>query len=232
MTTLTIMHENSPNCRPRKNGLKPVFLVLHYTEINETDTHARFMNAQDDVSSHYVVATDGRVIQYVDETMRAWHAGVSYWNGVTDINSASIGIEIVNAGAPANYPAFNATQMKSVIELCRDILSRHPDIISAHILGHSDIAPDRKLDPGPAFDWELLAQNGIGVMPQDDDGSIPDLATVDTYLTVIGYNPHLDVTLKLRAFAAHYDRAHWNESGDISPVTLRKVRAMTKMIRT
>jgi N-acetylmuramoyl-L-alanine amidase len=114
------------------------------------------------VSSHYVVAEDGQVLRLVPEALRAWHAGKSFWRGITDVNSASIGIEIVNPGHEFGYRPFPRAQMDSVVPLVADIVRRY-NIAPINVVGHSDIAPQRKDDPGELFDWEMLAKVGLAL---------------------------------------------------------------------
>ena len=153
----------SPNIEPRRAGLTPSILLLHYTGLPTVERSIEVLSREDcKVSCHYVVDLDGRVTQMVAESDRAWHAGVSIWAGETDINSSSIGIEIHNVGHNAGYPDFPARQMESIIDLCADICSRH-DIRADRVLAHSDVAPGRKIDPGEKFDWKLLAAHGIGL---------------------------------------------------------------------
>jgi N-acetylmuramoyl-L-alanine amidase len=108
-----------------------------------------------------MVHENGDIIQYVDEAMRAFHAGKSPWQGETDMNSVSIGIELVNLGDVAGYPPFSPAQITATMALCRDIMRRHPAITPQNVLGHQDIAPERKLDPGPAFPWAQFEAAGI-----------------------------------------------------------------------
>jgi len=137
-------------------------LILHYTGMeSEAAALARLREPQAQVSAHYVVSEAGEIIQMVAESARAWHAGKSCWQGKRDINSASIGIEIVNQGPLGNFPDYPACQIKAVVELCQDILTRH-NIAPRLILAHSDIAPARKEDPGEKFPWGVLAAAGIG----------------------------------------------------------------------
>jgi N-acetylmuramoyl-L-alanine amidase len=153
----------SPNFEERIGCAKPSLVILHYTGMKDgASAIARLCDATSKVSAHYVVEEDGRVFALVDEKYRAWHAGKSYWRGITDINSHSIGIEIVNPGHEHGYRAFPDVQMQAVLTLCLDIKARHGFGADAFI-GHSDIAPARKEDPGELFDWPLLAQNGVGV---------------------------------------------------------------------
>lgn len=152
----------SPNFGPRAIGLNPEIILLHYTGM-ETGQGAEdwLCNPESGVSCHYIVHEDGRVVQMVRETDRAWHAGKSFWRGETDINSQSVGIEIVNPGHGLGYPAFPRRQIRSVIALCRGIMARHA-IHPAMVLAHSDVAPGRKVDPGEKFPWGILAQAGVG----------------------------------------------------------------------
>lgn len=152
----------SPNFGRRVNDQKPDMIVLHYTGM-ETGQGAEewLCNPASEVSSHYLVHEDGRVVQMVREADRAWHAGKSSWRGVTDINSCSVGIEIVNPGHAFGYVDFPETQMLSVIDLCCGIAARY-GIRPERVLAHSDVAPGRKVDPGEKFDWRRLARHGLG----------------------------------------------------------------------
>ena len=151
----------SPNHNERRRGIDA--LVLHYTGMSSgAAALTRLRDPASDVSSHYLVWENGRTTQLVPETCRAWHAGVSSWAGETDMNSASIGIEIVNQGHDGGCPAFPAPQVAAVVALCRDILERRP-IPAPRVLAHSDIAPHRKIDPGEWFPWHQLAAAGIGL---------------------------------------------------------------------
>ena len=157
---------------PSKNFDERAFpismLVLHYTGMeNGKLALERLTENQSKVSAHYLVEEDGRVFQLVDEKMRAWHAGLSYWSGLTDINSASIGIEIVNGGHDFGLPEFPKQQIETVIHLCQSIKKRH-NISDFNIVAHSDIAPSRKQDPGEKFPWKILADNNIGHYPADE----------------------------------------------------------------
>ncbi len=167
----------SPNIEPRAGGQKPTILLLHYTGLPTAAKAIEVLSRPDcKVSCHYVVDDDGRIIQMVAEHKRAWHAGVSFWAGETDINSASIGIEIQNPGHQGGYPDFPEAQMRAVIALSRDIIARHA-IPAARVLAHSDVAPARKIDPGEKFDWPGLAEAGIGhwVPPAPLDDGDPGL---------------------------------------------------------
>jgi N-acetylmuramoyl-L-alanine amidase len=176
----------SPNHNERPAG-KPVdILLLHYTGMRDAASAlARLTDPAAKVSSHYLIDEDGTTYRLVEEARRAWHAGVGYWAGERDINGVSIGIELVNPGHEFGYRAFPKPQMDALTALCRDILTRHP-LPPARVLGHSDIAPTRKQDPGELFDWQGLAAAGIGVWPTPADGP-SDLAAVQTGLARYGY---------------------------------------------
>lgn len=146
----------SPNCNERK--LPITMVVLHYTGMRSgAEALERMCDARAEVSAHYMIDEDGTVTSLVPEDKRAWHAGRSYWRGITDINSASIGIELVNPGHEWGYRPFPKAQMNALTPLLANILNRH-DVPRANVVGHSDIAPARKDDPGELFDWRLLAK--------------------------------------------------------------------------
>jgi N-acetylmuramoyl-L-alanine amidase len=152
----------SPNHGERR-GRAPDSIVLHYTGMPTAEGALdQLCNPKAEVSSHYFVYEDGRIAQLVAEDRRAWHAGRSCWAGETDMNSASIGIEIVNPGHDGGAPPFPDIQIDAVIRLCRDIMARR-NIPPTRILAHSDIAPGRKVDPGENFPWEALAAAGVGL---------------------------------------------------------------------
>jgi N-acetylmuramoyl-L-alanine amidase len=152
----------SPNFGERTKGRLPDMILLHYTGMPDVEgALAKLCTAGTDVSAHYVVLEDGRIVQSVPEAKRAWHAGVASWAGEEDINSCSIGIEIVNRGHDWGYPDFPLRQVAAVIALCRGIMLRHQ--LPAHrVLAHSDVAPSRKKDPGEKFPWHSLANSGVG----------------------------------------------------------------------
>src|ERR1043165_5756639 len=152
----------SPNYGDRDEGRAPDMIVLHYTGMPDAEgALGRLCTVGTDVSAHYVVLEDGRIVQCVPETKRAWHAGVSSWSGEKDINSCSIGIEIVNRGHDWGYPDFPRRQIAAAFPLCRGIMPRR-SIIPHRVLAHSDVAPARKQDPGEKFPWHSLANSGVG----------------------------------------------------------------------
>jgi N-acetylmuramoyl-L-alanine amidase len=150
------------NHEPRRGVKRPNMLVLHYTGMASAARAIRWLAVPESrVSCHYVIDEAGRVTQMVPERLRAWHAGVSCWQGETDLNSASVGIEIQNPGHEDGYHDFPAAQIAAVIAVSQDIVERH-DIPAPRVLAHSDIAPMRKIDPGEKFPWQLLADAGLG----------------------------------------------------------------------
>jgi len=141
-------------------------LLMHYTGMKSGQGAVNWLcHEGSGVSCHYLVDVDGAITQMVCESKRAWHAGKSCWLGLTDINSCSVGIEVQNAGPLENFPDFPDVQMAAVIELSKDIIARHT-IPADRVLGHSDVAPGRKIDPGEKFPWAFLAQNGVGIWPR------------------------------------------------------------------
>ena len=211
----------SPNFGPRREGARPSIIVLHYTGMETGEgAEAWLCNPESEVSSHYLVHEDGRVVQMVRETDRAWHAGRGSWQALTDINSHSIGIEIQNPGHQHGYPDFPAAQMNAVVALGKDIARRHAMAADA-VLAHSDIAPARKIDPGEKFNWMLLAREGLGlwVRPSlvraDDPGlglgdSGSRVARAQELLALYGYHVEPTGILNeetgqvLKAFQAHF----------------------------
>ena len=152
----------SPNHGERRGFARPDSVILHYTGMATSQGALDLLrDPRSELSSHYFIAEDGQIIQLVAEARRAHHAGVGVWKGERDLNSASIGIEIVNQGHDGDLPPFPQAQVEATIELCRDIISRHA-IRPERVLAHSDIAPTRKRDPGERFPWDVLARGGVG----------------------------------------------------------------------
>lgn len=220
--TLSLISNPSPNFDSR-GGAPVSMLVLHYTGMRYgTDALSRLCDPQAKVSSHYMVEEDGRIFALVDETERAWHAGVSFWRGLTGLNTHSIGIEIVNPGHEIGYHPFPQKQMNAVLALSQGIVSRY-SIAPYNVVAHSDIAPTRKIDPGELFDWEWLAQNGVGLAPPQvaarpdlaplwisDSG--PEVLRLQNQLGILGYkiehNGAYDEYTQsvVRAFQRHFRR--------------------------
>lgn len=196
MTSLVVHRRSSPNHDSRGDPPRIDMLVLHYTGMQSAAAALdRLCDPSARVSAHYVVEENGGIWQLVPEARRAFHAGLSCWEGERDLNFVSIGLEIVNPGHQWGYRPFPEMQLAAVERLCHDICSRH--LIPAHrVVGHSDIAPDRKTDPGELFDWPRLARNGIGIWPPytsavseapvDRRRALSDLATIGYCIAAAG----------------------------------------------
>lgn len=227
-----IEYYKSPNYNDRVDEQSPDLLVLHYTGMSSiSGTIERLCDPVFEVSCHYLIAGNGKIIQMVDEKYRAWHAGVSSWQGRDDINSCSIGIEIANVGHENGYPDFPDVQMSAVEELCLDIFKRH-EIPAERVLAHSDIAPGRKIDPGEKFDWQRLHRAGIGmwVEPEPLDGEeylqeggdITHVMNLQNALSLYGYQVEatgsLDAQTKivLEAFQRHFRPERVDGNADFS----------------
>ena len=188
----------SPNHDAR--GDAPIdLLLLHYTGMTSAAAALdRLCDPAAKVSAHYLIDEDGTVYSMVPENRRAWHAGVAHWAGASDINARSIGIELVNPGHEFGYRAFPEAQIAALIPLCHSILMRHP-IPSARVLGHSDVAPARKEDPGEKFPWARLAKAGIGLWPQGRDSDLGPEALIR-----FGYDPNAPQDKVIIAFQRHF----------------------------
>jgi N-acetylmuramoyl-L-alanine amidase len=199
---MKITENPSHNFSNRKTGAKINSIVLHYTGMVSFEAAInRMKNPDFEVSAHYCVDVDGSVHRLVEDKYKAWHSGESFWRGIDKLNDYSVGIEIANKGHQYGYEKFSDEQIKSVTELCRLIIKNNPDIDQRNIVGHSDIAPDRKEDPGELFPWGHLANNGIGIYhtinygdefhyrePSINDGeSGKEIGELQRKLSVIGY---------------------------------------------
>lgn len=232
----------SPNFGSRREGKKPDILLLHYTGMQTGDAAEAWLCSQEsEVSSHYLIHEDGRVVQMVREDDRAWHAGKGSWHGEADINSRSIGIEIVNPGHPFDYPDFAEAQIDALIDLCRGITARH-GIRPERVLAHSDVSPGRKIDPGEKFPWPRLHAAGIGhlvepfpvregtVLSVGDSGG--EVEALQSMLALYGYGVDISSVYDLRtrdvveAFQRHFRPEKVDGRADISTVdTLRRLLA-------
>lgn len=232
----------SPNHGERRDGARVDSIILHYTGMESGDAAAAWLcDPQSHVSSHYLVHEDGCVVQMVPESARAWHAGLSIWAGATDMNSRSVGIEIVNPGHQLGYPDFPRPQVEGVIELCRGIVARHA-IRPERVLAHSDIAPGRKIDPGEKFPWAALAGAGVGhwVSPEPvgadtapcENDSVDAVKSLQSRLFSYGYG--IDVTgrydertrIVVEAFQRHFRPGRVDGAADRSTIeTLQKLLA-------
>ncbi len=162
MIRTSLPHNWCPSGNFGERKLAVDMLIMHYTGMKSGQAAVNWLcNKESGVSCHYLVDVDGEITQMVCESMRAWHAGKSSWQGVDDINSCSVGIEVQNQGPLAGFPDFPDVQMAAVIELSKDIIARHK-IPADRVLGHSDVAPGRKIDPGEKFPWGKLANAGVG----------------------------------------------------------------------
>jgi N-acetylmuramoyl-L-alanine amidase len=188
---MTVVDLPSPNHAPRPPDGEIDVLVLHYTELplDQALDVLRDDARERRVSAHYLLAEDGTLYRLVSEGRVAWHAGQSHWRGRDGLNASSIGVELVNLhGDHHDYPE---AQVGALIELCRSILARHPAITPRNVVGHSDVAPRRKVDPGLRFPWQTLAARGVGLWPRP--GATPLAGDVQAALERFGYPPALEV---------------------------------------
>lgn len=232
----------SPNFGVRAGGRTPDILLLHYTGMATADGALKWLCApESQVSCHYFVHEDGRIEQLVREADRAWHAGKSFWRGHADINSRSVGVEIVNPGHEFGYVDFPEAQMAAVVALCLGIQGRH-GVAADLVLAHSDVAPGRKVDPGEKFDWALLARHGLGhyvtphpvvdgpVLVKGDEGK--EVAELQEMLALYGYGLAVtgqfdEATEKVvDAFQRHFRPALVDRRADLS--TLRTLAALVE----
>jgi len=215
----------SPNVNDR-GGAAVDMLVVHYTGM-ETGRAAleRLCDPAAEVSAHYLIDEDGTVYALVDEAARAWHAGVALWRGESNINSRSVGIELVNPGHEFGYRDFTEEQYRALIPVCKGILSRHA-IPARNVVGHSDVAPVRKTDPGELFEWQRLAGEGVGVWP-DASGAACDDADAARLLAGIGYDVS-DEAAAVSAFQRHFRQARIDGIADEE--TRRAIAAVHTLI--
>jgi N-acetylmuramoyl-L-alanine amidase len=233
---------SSPNHGDRVGPGRPDMIVLHYTGMTRADDALeRLCSPIAKVSSHYLVFEDARIFQLVPEARRAQHAGISSWEGESDINSRSIGIEIVNPGHDGGYPDFPERQIAAVIALCRDILARRP-MRADRVVAHSDVAPSRKQDPGEKFPWARLHAAGVGhwvePAPLSGNGGLstgdrgPPVAELQSSLAAYGYgiaaSGRFDQAMHdvVAAFQRHFRPARVDGIADVSTTeTLRRLLA-------
>ena len=229
----------SPNCGERRDAKRPDAIILHYTGMTSgAEAEDRLCNVEAEVSSHYLVHEDGRIVQMVPEAARAWHAGESFWAGERDMNSRSIGIEIANCGHPGGDPAlapqpFDDRQIRAVTELCQGIVARWT-IAPQRVLAHSDIAPGRKIDPGEAFPWDQLHAAGIGhwveeapirggrFLARGEQGQ--PVEALQAMLGLYGYNVAVtgvfdqQTEIVVAAFQRHFRRSRIDGVADMSTI--------------
>lgn len=193
-----IIRRTSPNADARRGGVRPDILLLHFTNMATAEAAVeRLCDAAAAVSCHYVIAEDGRVWQLVPEDVRAWHAGLGCWGDVTEVNSRSIGIELANRG---DHP-FPEPQMRVLEDLMRGIMGRWA-IPPERVIGHSDMAPHRKDDPGPHFDWRRLALQGLAIWP--GPCAAPDAAQFRALARRVGYGAGFDDEILLKALRLRF----------------------------
>jgi N-acetylmuramoyl-L-alanine amidase len=217
----------SPNFGARRGGLLPEFVVIHYTAMESCAAAcARLCDPELEVSAHYLINYDGTVLALVPEEARAWHAGAGQWRGLDDINSRSIGIELANDGAEP----FPEPQMAALETLLQGILARW-HIPPQGVIGHSDMAPGRKTDPGARFDWQRLARAGLSVWPVPVPGPNPterhDPTGFRSFAQVIGYDISADDDVLLAAFRLRF--RPWAK-GPLDATDLKLVRAIAKRV--
>jgi N-acetylmuramoyl-L-alanine amidase len=189
----------SPNFGERRDGLRPSLIVLHYTGMESASAALeKLCDPAAEVSAHYLVSEGGEVLQLVEEEQRAWHAGAGSWRGLGDINSRSIGIELANT---AGHP-FPEPQMRVLERLMAEIMDRWA-IPPEGVIAHSDMAPARKVDPGPRFDWRRLARAGLSVWPEADGGAEADPEGFEAAARAFGY-PEVPEALILSAFRLRF----------------------------
>ena len=202
----TALERPSPNHDAREKGQPIDILLLHYTGMESAEAALeRLCDPAAKVSAHYCIDEDGTLYRLVPDERRAWHAGVAYWQGATNINARSIGIELVNPGHEFGYRPFPEAQMAALIPLARR-LCREFAIPGPRVLGHSDVAPARKEDPGELFDWARLAKEGIGRWPQPrvGTGQKPDTGVAEA-LKKLGYGPaEVPLDTLITAFQRHF----------------------------
>ena len=226
------------NFGERRGGASPDILLLHYTGMASAQGALDWLCCKESgVSCHYFIFEDGRVAQLLPEKARAHHAGAGSWHGDEDVNSRSIGVEIANAGhsvgEDGDLPDFPKAQMASVLALAREVCARH-DIVPQMVLGHSDTAPGRKLDPGEKFDWRWLAHHGVGhwveptqIRPgtffQRGDAGEP-VSALQSLLSLYGYgmeiSGHFDERTEavVAAFQRHFRQERVDGVADFSTI--------------
>ncbi len=233
----TLQIQPSPNFNAHDPSVPLRFIVLHYTDmVTAQEALARLCDAASEVSAHYLIDEGGTTYRLVEERNRAWHAGKSSWGSVTDMNSASIGIELANPGHANGYRPFPRSQIESLKILVRDILARHGMDPRTALLGHADIAPGRKQDPGELFPWTHLAAEGLGLWPiptATDYAPFTERAVQES-LRTIGYacpetgdydRPTRDAIL---AFQRRYHPT--NLTGTPESETVARMRALVRLL--
>lgn len=228
----------SPNFNPRPGEGEVNMLIMHTTCMADTQSALdRLCDPASKVSAHYVIDEVGQVYHLVDERERAWHAGVAFWDGVTDVNGCSIGIEIAHPGPDENGegPEFPSHQWQALINLSQDIIGRHP--IPAHrVLAHSDVAPSRKTDPGPLFDWQGLAKKGVGLWSDYGEKDLASLSSTDLFelapLQITGNEPEKSQKVEQLQHALRAYGYQITPDGVYGPATQTVMRAFQLHFRS
>jgi len=216
----------SPNHGPRRHGGGPDLVVLHYTAMTSAEAAIdRLCDPCFEVSAHYVIAEDGTLTQLVEEAKRAWHAGAGAWGDVDDVNSHSIGIELANQGPESDAPEFPKPQMLALETLLSSIMQRWA-IPPERVIAHSDMAPGRKIDPGPCFDWQRLAGKGLSIWVKADP-LLADWYQFKSAAQEFGYRGEDDLAWKnvLDAFRLRF------HPHAIGPLTAQDVGSITELAR-
>ena len=228
----------SPNHGPRRGHVRPNCLILHYTGMSSGEAALKLLlDPVSEVSAHYFIWEDGAVDQLVAESERAWHAGRAFWKGESDLNSASIGIEVVNPGHEGGSPPFPERQIAATIALAREVCSRWT-IAPERVLAHSDVAPARKRDPGEAFPWDRLWRGGVGcwtepapltggpIVGREEEG--PPVRALQAMLALYGYGVELtgiydrQTRCVVTAFQRHFRPERIDGEADLSTVATLK----------
>ena len=220
----------SPNHDARPRSVRPSLLILHYTGMQSAAAAIdRLCDPLTTVSAHYVIDERGEVTQLVAEERRAWHAGFGGWRNITDVNSHSIGIELVNPGHEWGYRPFPEEQIRTLVELASAIRDDHR-LSPAAVIGHSDTAPARKTDPGELFPWASLAEHGLGIWPASAPRRAVDLPTALSQLAIIGYRLDLPGTVPAQVIAAF--QRHWRPElvdGVLDAETMGVIEAVARL---
>ena len=215
----TLRHIPSPNFGARRGGARVSLIVLHYTAVPCDRALELLCDPEREVSAHYLITETGELISLVPEAERAWHAGRGHWGGITDVNSHSIGIEIENDGKSV----YSEPAMLLLEDLLGDLLHRYK-LPPEAVIGHSDLAPDRKPDPGPLFDWQRLARSGLSIWPNAEPQD-PDEATFLRHAATFGYGPDFGAEVILTAFRLRF------RPGATGPLSAEDMGIMSELAR-
>lgn len=235
---MSLSKMKSTNFDDRRGVKKPTHIILHYTGMNSFKAALdRLCDPESKVSAHYLIDLEGRLYPLVDEDKRAWHAGQSFWDGIVDMNSHSIGIEITNPGHEFGYQPFPGKQIDAVIELCLGLIGKY-GIKSYNILGHSDIAPRRKQDPGELFPWEKLAEEFVGLWASsremDFDAAkkvLADRSLFHDHLVEYGYDPRAPFESAVMAFHRHFYPEKFQDENDPEEIDLLSAARIQALVR-